>query len=51
MQKKARWKPEDPDWMFKETSHVDQDLIKRVASDHFDCSECDADMENDEITK
>ena len=51
MQKKARWEPEDPDWMFKETAHVDQDLIKQVVSDHFDCSECDADMDNDEITK
>ena len=51
MQKKTRWEPEDPDWMFKETAHVDQDLIKQVVSDHFDCSECDADMDNDEITK
>ena len=37
--------------MFKETSHLDQDLIKQVFSDHFDCSEFDADMDNDEITK
>ena len=46
-----RWEPEDPDWMFKETSHVDHDLIEQVVSDHFDSAECDADMENDEITK
>ena len=51
MQKKTRWEPEDHDWMFKETAHADQDLIKQVVSDHFDCSECDADMDNDEITK
>ena len=49
MQKKARWEPEDLDWVFKETSHIDQDLIRQVFSDHFDSSECDADMENDEI--
>ena len=51
MQKKARWEPEDPDWVFKETSHIDQDLIRQVVSDHFDNPECDTDMENDEITK
>ncbi len=37
--------------MFKETSNVDHDLIKQVVSDHFDSAECDADMDNDEITK
>ncbi len=47
MQNKTRWEPEDPDWMFKETFHVDHDLIKQVVSDHFDS----ADMDNDEITK
>jgi hypothetical protein len=51
MQKKARWEPEDLDWVFKETSHIDQDLIRQVVSDHFDNPECDADMDNDDITK
>jgi hypothetical protein len=51
MQKRSRWEPEDPDWIFKETSHVDLDLIKQTVIDHFDNPACDADMENDEMTK
>jgi hypothetical protein len=51
MQKKRRLGNENSDWMFNETSHIEQDLIKQVVSDRFDCSEYDTDMENDEITK
>ncbi len=51
MQKKTRWEPQDPDWMYKETSNLAHDLIKQVFSDNFYSAACDADMDNDEITK
>ena len=51
MYNKPRWEPEDPDWIYKETSSVDTERITQVVSNYFNSPACDESNlpENDEL--